>query len=163
MAAAALVVILAAIAYIYRPVPVRSSVPPPVAVAPQPAAAPPPAPQLPQVPIEQPKAEKTASRPQKLEPAARTAVRTAPTATTGTLVWSGELAINDDVTITGNSASSGSVSGALPGVPIQLEVHPATVSVTVSPSAENGYRRMSLHNGGRKQSLVIIKWSAERN
>jgi hypothetical protein len=44
--------------------------------------------------------------------------------TKGTLIWTGRLRKNGTVTIEGNSASAGTVTGELPGQPIKFTVYP---------------------------------------
>ncbi|MFN7920258.1 MAG: hypothetical protein U0Q16_09185 [Bryobacteraceae bacterium] len=46
----------------------------------------------------------------------------------GRLIWSGYLAPNGSLTINGRNASSGTVNGALPGVPVRVSAFPAEFS-----------------------------------
>jgi serine/threonine protein kinase len=75
----------------------------------------------------------------------------------GRLVWTGELEPGQSADLTGKS-DAGSVSGSLPGVPISIEVHPATVHVVTAPSSANQWRRVVVQNDGKKVSVVIVSW-----
>lgn len=48
--------------------------------------------------------------------------------TSGRIIWTGDLARGASVRIDGRQASSGTVSGELPGVPVRISVHPADLS-----------------------------------
>jgi len=80
----------------------------------------------------------------------------------GRIIWSGNLAPGADLTIQeGGFPSSGALTGTLPGVPVSVEVHPDSLSVTTSPAAGNGWKRLTIHNppDGKAQAIISIKWT----
>jgi hypothetical protein len=81
-----------------------------------------------------------------------------PVATEGRLVWTGDLDTGQEIDL-GSSAVASSVSGSLPGVPVVVEVHPNTVRIVSPPGAQNGWRHLVLHNDGKKQVLILVKWA----
>lgn len=76
----------------------------------------------------------------------------------GRIVWTGELEPGQDIDLGGSSAS-GSVSGKLPGVPVKFEVHPASLHVSIPPGPGNQWRRLVVHNTGRRLVVVVINWA----
>jgi hypothetical protein len=76
----------------------------------------------------------------------------------GRLVWSGELDTGQEVDL-GSASIAGSVYGTLPGVPVTVEVHPSSVRVLTPPGPENGWSHLVLHNDGKKQMLILVKWA----
>jgi hypothetical protein len=77
---------------------------------------------------------------------------------TGTLVWSGELEPGQEIDF---SSAAASVTGKLPGVPVTVEVHPSSVHVATAPGPENGWRRLVLQNGPKKQVMILVRWSVK--
>ncbi len=77
----------------------------------------------------------------------------------GRLVWTGELEPGATITLSKGAASAGSVTGALPGVPVNLEIHPSGVGIVTPPGKADGWQRMVLKNEGRKQLMLLIKWT----
>jgi hypothetical protein len=49
---------------------------------------------------------------------------------TGLLIWTGRASRGDLLTITGNHASTGTLSGALPGGPVRIRIYPAVRTST---------------------------------
>jgi hypothetical protein len=47
-------------------------------------------------------------------------------------------------------------------VPVAIEIHPSSLRIVTPPSAANGWRRLVIRNEGRKQVIVIVKWTVER-
>ena len=76
----------------------------------------------------------------------------------GRLVWTGELQSGQQVDL-GAKEMAAAVSGALPGVPVSIEVHPASVKVVVPPSPANGWRRLVVRNDGKKQVVILVNWT----
>jgi hypothetical protein len=81
-----------------------------------------------------------------------------PTPSSGTLIWTGRLRKNARVVIDGKNASLGTLTGELPGKPVQYQVYPGDLSdygILVftarpqdarvgwdSPGPENGWNRI---------------------
>lgn len=90
------------------------------------------------------------------KPAAETPV---PVPRGGTFEWTGVLTGGDSVTITGNEADNGKVSGR--GLPrhaaAMVEVDPPDVKVSEEPSADNGYKLL-LINEGREVTSFTVSW-----
>ena len=80
----------------------------------------------------------------------------------GALSWSGQLEKEGLVTIDGARASTGSLRGELPGVPVMVEVSPTDVGVAESPGPQNGWKRLVLRSRVRRQSVVTITWRVLR-
>jgi hypothetical protein len=51
-----------------------------------------------------------------------------PAPTRGTLIWTGRVRKNGTLTIDASSASYGTLTGALPGKPVQIRVYPGDLS-----------------------------------
>jgi len=51
-----------------------------------------------------------------------------PTPSSGTLIWTGRLRKNAEVVIDGRNASLGTLTGELPGQPVQYQVYPGDLS-----------------------------------
>jgi len=81
-----------------------------------------------------------------------------PVQSEGRIVWTGDLDTGQEIDL-GSISVSGSVSGSLPGVPVTVEVHPNTVRVVSQPGTENGWRHLVLHNDGKKQVMILVKWT----
>jgi hypothetical protein len=80
--------------------------------------------------------------------------------TEGNLTWSGEVAKNQLIQISGRSASSGSVAGdAFPGVPIQVSVTPNRFAVVSQPNPLNGFSQVSLRSTMNGHVSIVIHWT----
>jgi hypothetical protein len=77
----------------------------------------------------------------------------------GRLVWSGDLEPGQEIDL-GSKDVAASVSGALPGVPVSIELHPASLQVVTPPSAANEWRHLTIRNAGKKQVIVLVTWTA---
>ena len=117
------------------------SEPAPAATPPQPEPAPPavqpttPAPHQVPIPV-----------PQQAAPAA------------GTVMWSGPLQRDRTIVIDGATASAGTLRGALPGVPVIIEVDSKDVGVAEAPSPSNGWKRVVLRSRVNRNTVVNIRW-----
>lgn len=137
-----------------EPAPQRPPVVEPATATPQPPAANPPAapvPARPRVEILKPEAVPTPT------PAlARPAVPSS-----GLLMWTGKLEKGGLITINGDRASSGAISqGALPGVPVAIQVEPAdAVGVAEAPGPGNGWKRVVLRSRVNRAVVVTIRWN----
>jgi serine/threonine-protein kinase len=74
----------------------------------------------------------------------------------GRLVWTGDLQPGQQVDLGSRNTA---VAGALPGVPVSIEVHPASVTVVTPPSASNDWRSLVVRNDGKKQVVVLVNWT----
>lgn len=89
---------------------------------------------------------------------ATTTSRSAATATSGVVVWSGPMRKNQTVTIDGSAASIGTVQGALPGVPVRLETDFKDIGFAEMPSRSNGWRRFALRGKMNGNVAISIRW-----
>jgi Double zinc ribbon len=76
----------------------------------------------------------------------------------GTLVWSGHLDKNALVTIRGRSASSGTLEGQLPGVPVIIQVYPNNIGVAEFPGPQNSWKKVVLRGNKSGDVVVRIQW-----
>jgi hypothetical protein len=81
-------------------------------------------------------------------------------ANSGVLTWTGKLDSHTVVTIEGKSANQGEITGALPGIPVSIELEPAGVGVAEAPSPSNGWKKLSLRCKKGKFDKVTIRWHA---
>jgi hypothetical protein len=84
----------------------------------------------------------------------------APRSSSGVLIWTGSLDKHTVVTLDSGSASSGRLQGALPGIPVSIEVEPNGVGVAEAPSPSNGWKRIVLRCRKGNFSQVTIRWHA---
>jgi hypothetical protein len=75
------------------------------------------------------------------------------------LVWIGHLEKNGSVTIDGHSASMGSLTGALPGVPVIIDINQREFALAETPSPSNGWSRLVIRSRSKRHSVVSIKWT----
>lgn len=103
------------------------------------------------------------------QPPSQTAAPAAPAATTssptrysgpssGMLMWLGKLDKNGVVTIEGNKASTGTLTGALPGVPVTLETDLTNVGFAEMPGPSNGWKRVALRSKKSQNIVISIRW-----
>jgi hypothetical protein len=119
------------------------------------------------------------------------------------LIWTGRLGRGQSVLINGSRASTGYLTGELPGVPVRISAHPAELSdngmtvytaraaaaqsgheapgplngwnpttyaldphraarvlVTEPPSAQTGWRKLTLRSDEAPVAVVVIDWKA---
>jgi serine/threonine-protein kinase len=79
---------------------------------------------------------------------------------TGTITWNGRMAKNAILVISNSGASFGVAAGAFPGIPIKVEVEPATVQIRAMPGAENGWKQIMLYSASERFSKIVIRWTA---
>lgn len=120
----------------------------PAIVIPRPAPAP--APATNQPPTNAPPAAAPVQAPRPVQPAIPSS---------GTLIWSGRLEKNVVVTIRGDSASSGTLRGQLPGVPVIIQVYPNDIGVAEFPGPQNGWRKVVLRSTKNRNVVVRIHWT----
>jgi hypothetical protein len=76
----------------------------------------------------------------------------------GSFTWSGQLHKNGTLTIDGASASEGALGGALPGVPVLVEIDQKDLGVVEPPSPSNQWRRLVLRSRADRHTVVTIRW-----
>jgi serine/threonine protein kinase len=77
----------------------------------------------------------------------------------GQIVWQGRLESDRVLTIQdGQFPSTGTLAGALPGGPIELELQPQGLSVVQAPSAGNSWKLLVIHAGREPRTRIVINW-----
>jgi hypothetical protein len=76
----------------------------------------------------------------------------------GTIVWSGHLDKNALIIIQGESASSGTLEGQLPGVPVMIRIYPNDIGVAEFPGPQNGWKKVVLRGNKSRDVVVRIQW-----
>jgi hypothetical protein len=138
------------------PRPIASGVPP-AKVLPTPSVVPPPAPvQPPQPPARQPLAAAAAA-------AEKVAVAGSPPGantpgSAGSLVWTGRLRPGSVVTIEGDHASTGTLRGVLPGLPVVVESASPGIRLTEMPGPANGWKRIAFEGLREQNAVVTFHW-----
>jgi hypothetical protein len=78
----------------------------------------------------------------------------------GDLVWEGIIKGTELITIDKGQASSGTVTGALPGVAVLLQpTDTKKVSIASTPSPSNQFNRLVFRVSGNGNTRVVLKWS----
>jgi serine/threonine protein kinase len=81
----------------------------------------------------------------------------------GRFTWTGSLPPGERLVIVRNRVRMGSIGGApLPGgVPVQVEVRPADISIVQHPGASNGFRLIVSNTSGREVSSFTATWKEQ--
>jgi len=74
------------------------------------------------------------------------------------LMWLGKLNKDGVVTIEGNRASTGTLTGSLPGVPVTLETDLTNIGFAEMPGPSNGWKRVSLRSKKSQNIVISIRW-----
>jgi hypothetical protein len=74
------------------------------------------------------------------------------------IVWSGQLEKGEAISVNGTRPSTGNLTGALPGVPVLIEVEPKDVGIAEAPGPSNGWKGFSLRSRKGRQTVVTIRW-----
>ena len=78
----------------------------------------------------------------------------------GEIVWEGTIKGTDLITIENGQASSGTVTGSLPGVAVLIQpTDTKKVSIASSPGPRNQYRSVVFRVSGNGNVRVTLKWS----
>jgi len=56
--------------------------------------------------------------------------------------------------------SFGTLEGALPGIPVTIEVEPSSVQVREAPGERNGWKQLMLYSGDQRYSSITVRWKA---
>lgn len=83
-------------------------------------------------------------------------------AVSGIMTWSGLLKKGATVVISGAAASRGSLSGALPGMPVIIEVEPRDIGIAEAPAPSSGWSRMVLRANKDAHKTISIRWKVYR-
>jgi len=76
----------------------------------------------------------------------------------GSIHWSGELDKNSILVLAEEGSSIGSMTGRLPGTPVQIEVEPKELSIRQMPGKANDWSTIMLYSGNRKYTSITIHW-----
>jgi hypothetical protein len=143
-----------------RPEPASPAVtgPQPPKKAELPRRKPKPAPVAPSVPERVPSTTSTTASPAK-------PIQIAPSETvqTGTITWEGRLRKNSLLVIADGKPNVGTLAGSLPGVPVTVDVEPASVQIRVMPAAENAWKNLILYCTQDRVSSITIRWTEQPN
>jgi hypothetical protein len=84
-------------------------------------------------------------------------------ASSGQLIWDGNVSGTQFVTIQGDHADIGSLQGALPGVICSIQPeNEKKVGIVEAPGPANDYARLVLRVSGKGQTHVVVDWSTTR-
>ena len=61
--------------------------------------------------------------------------------------------------IDGRTAQSGTLNGALPGVPVMIDIDAREFAIAEAPSPGNGWRRLVIRSRRKTHSVVTIRWT----
>jgi hypothetical protein len=81
---------------------------------------------------------------------------------TGTIIWSGRLEKGEILTFTGAQVSHGSVQGALPGVPVLIDINAKEFAIAEAPGPGNGWSKIAVRSKNRRHTVVSIQWQLLR-
>jgi hypothetical protein len=78
----------------------------------------------------------------------------------GEIIWRGQLAKDAILTVhDGRYASTGTITGALPGVPIRIDLEPREgLAVVTAPARANDWRLLVIY-ASQPQTEIIIRWT----
>jgi serine/threonine protein kinase len=86
------------------------------------------------------------------------AVPSKPAPITGVMTWSGKLGRNSILVITAQQSNIGTVTGQLPGRPVEIEVEPPGVVIRQMPAKTNNWNQIMLYSGSEKYNSITIHW-----
>ena len=75
-------------------------------------------------------------------------------------MWSGTLEKNGVLVIEDRHASHGTLTGELPGVPVEIEVDAKEFGVAEAPAPSNGWKRIAIRSRRKRSASLTIKWTA---
>jgi hypothetical protein len=85
-----------------------------------------------------------------------------PHSSSGELIWTGNIHGTQLITIDGDHADTGTLVGALPGVPCIVQpMEERHVGVASVPNLSNNYERLVLRVTGNGPTRVVVKWSLQ--
>lgn len=77
----------------------------------------------------------------------------------GQVIGSGRIEKDQEVRIVGANVSHGTIHGALPGVPVTIEVNSPDIGITDPPGPDNGWRAVSFRSKKGRHLAVVITWA----
>jgi hypothetical protein len=78
----------------------------------------------------------------------------------GVLIWDGTVHGTELITIENDRASSGTLTGALPGVLVLIQpAEPKKVAIASAPAPTNQFRRLVFRVSGNGPTRVTLRWS----
>jgi hypothetical protein len=80
----------------------------------------------------------------------------------GVIVWTGNLPRGGQLVIDGSRASTGRLSGALPGKPVEIEMDSSEFAIAEAPNPANGWRRLAFRSRNKPQTSVTVRWTLVR-
>ena len=80
----------------------------------------------------------------------------------GTVLWSGSLRKNEEVVISGTQVNRGTLTGALPGVPVLVSLDSPDFGLAEMPGPSNGWKRIVLRSRVNRNSVVTVRWTLLR-
>ena len=83
-----------------------------------------------------------------------------PAPASGVLRWTGRMQKNALLIIGESKPSFGTLEGALPGIPVTIEVEPSSVQVREAPGERNGWKQLMLYSGDQRYSSITVRWKA---
>jgi hypothetical protein len=76
----------------------------------------------------------------------------------GFLIWTGRLRKGETLTIENDRASSGTLDGKLPGIPVTLELDEEDFELLEAPSPANRWKRLRIRSVHIEHEEIIIPW-----
>ncbi len=61
--------------------------------------------------------------------------------------------------IDGRNAQTGTLNGALPGVPVMIDVDAREFAIAEAPSPTNGWKRLVIRSRRKTHSVVTVRWT----
>jgi hypothetical protein len=80
----------------------------------------------------------------------------------GVLTWTGDIDKNGTIVIEGGQASSGTLKGKLPSVPVILDINTKEFALAEVPSPSNGWNRLVIRSRNKRQTTISINWRIPR-
>jgi hypothetical protein len=77
----------------------------------------------------------------------------------GEVIWSGRIEKGQEVRIEGSRPTHGTLHGALPGVPVMIEVNSPDIGITDPPGPDNGWKTVSFRSKKGIHLAVVIRWT----
>jgi hypothetical protein len=108
------------------------------------------------VEILKPESGSQSPAPPPLIPAPPKATYTGPPA--GTIIWSGRVDKGETIEINGDRASSGTLHGKLPGVPVSVNLDVREFAVAEAPGPRNNWSKLVFRSRNRRHTVVTVEW-----
>jgi hypothetical protein len=76
----------------------------------------------------------------------------------GTIVWSGRVDKGETIEIHGDRASSGTLHGKLPGVPVSVNLDVREFAIAEAPGPRNNWSKLVFRSRNRRHTVVTVEW-----